>query len=131
MVAIDVEHYQMVIDGQHVDSSSGETMELVNPATNQVFATVPRANEADVDRAVAAARAAFRGSWARVSASKRNRLMMALADLIRERLDDLARAETLNSGKAISSSKAEILGALEDLEFYAGAGTKLTGETIK
>jgi acyl-CoA reductase-like NAD-dependent aldehyde dehydrogenase len=130
MVAVDVKNYQMVINGERVDSSSGETMDVVNPATNEVIGRVPRATEADVDRAVAAARAAFRGAWAKVSASKRNRLMMRLAELVRERVDDLARLETLNAGKAISSSKGEILAAVEDLEFYAGAGTKLMGETI-
>jgi acyl-CoA reductase-like NAD-dependent aldehyde dehydrogenase len=56
--------------------------------------------------------------------------MMKLADLIRERVDEIAHLETLNSGKAISSSKMEILAAVEDFEFYAGAATKLTGETI-
>src|SRR5438270_7396388 len=130
MVAVDITRYTMVIDGEHVDSESGETMDVLNPATNEVVATVPRANEADVDRAVAAARKAFEGAWTKVSISKRNRLMMRLAELVRERVDDFARLETLNSGKAISSSKGEILAAVEDLEFYAGAGTKLTGETI-
>jgi acyl-CoA reductase-like NAD-dependent aldehyde dehydrogenase len=130
MVAIDIKRYQMVVDGEHVESLSGDTTQILNPATNEVLATVPRATESDVDRAVTAARNAFEGAWSKVSASKRNRLMMRLAELIRERVDDLARLETLNSGKAISSSKGEILAAVEDLEFYAGAGTKLTGETI-
>ncbi|HZU12875.1 MAG TPA: aldehyde dehydrogenase family protein [Chloroflexota bacterium] len=130
MAAVDAKQYRMVIDGRLVDSASGETMDVVNPATNDVIATVPRASRQDVDRAVAAARAAFEGSWSRVSASKRNRLLMKLSDLIRDRIDEIAALETLNSGKAISSSGAEILGALEDLEFYAGSGTKLMGETI-
>jgi acyl-CoA reductase-like NAD-dependent aldehyde dehydrogenase len=130
MVTVDVRHYQMVIGGELVDSSSGETMQLVNPATNEVIGTVPRSTEEDVDRAVAAARSAFEGAWARVSACKRARLMMKLGELIRERIDELAQLETLNSGKAISSSKIEILAAVEDFEFYAGATTKIMGETI-
>jgi len=130
MVAVDVRHYQMVIDGELVDSSSGDVMQLVNPATNESIGTVPRSTEADVDRAVAAARSAFEGSWARVSPSKRARLMMKLGELIRERIDELAQLETLNSGKAISSSKIEIMAAVEDFEFYAGATTKIMGETI-
>ena len=130
MVAVDVRHYQMVIDGELVDSSSGKTMQLVNPATNEGIGTVPRSTEEDVDRAVAAARSAFEGAWARVSACKRARLMMKLGELIRERVDELAQLETLNSGKAISSSKIEILAAVEDFEFYAGATTKIMGETI-
>jgi acyl-CoA reductase-like NAD-dependent aldehyde dehydrogenase len=130
MVTVDVRHYQMVIGGELVDSSSGETMQQVNPATNEVIGTVPRSTEEDVDRAVAAARSAFEGAWARVSACKRARLMMKLGELIRERIDELAQLETLNSGKAISSSKIEILAAVEDFEFYAGATTKIMGETI-
>ena len=130
MVATEAKQYGMVVDGEMVQSASGETMELTNPATGEVIGTAPRANEEDVDRAVAAARAAFGGSWARVSASKRSRLMMKLGDVIRERVDEIAHLETLNSGKAISSSKAEILAAVEDFEFYAGATTKISGETI-
>lgn len=120
----------MVIGGESVYSSSGETTDVVNPATNEIVATVPRCNQQDVDRAVQSAETAFTGEWARVSPSKRNRLLMKLAELVRANLDALAQLETLNSGKAISSSRGEILAAVEDLEFYAGAATKLTGETI-
>jgi acyl-CoA reductase-like NAD-dependent aldehyde dehydrogenase len=130
MVAVDVRHYQMVINGELVDSLSGEVMQLVNPATNEPIGTVPRSTKEDVDRAVAAARSAFEGSWARVAPSKRARLMMKLGELIREQVDELAQLETLNSGKAIASSKIEILAAVEDFEFYAGATTKIMGETI-
>ncbi|MGH2448845.1 MAG: aldehyde dehydrogenase family protein, partial [Chloroflexota bacterium] len=130
MVVTELEHQGMVIDGRRVDSAAGEVMTLINPATNEPFATVPRATREDVDRAVAAARAAFEGSWAKTSAPKRSRLMMRLAELIRERVGDIARLETLNSGKAITSAQGEILGAAEDFEFYAGATTKLTGDTI-
>jgi acyl-CoA reductase-like NAD-dependent aldehyde dehydrogenase len=130
MVAADLKNYQMVIGGEQVEAAGGATMEVVNPATNEAFATVPRSTNEDVDRAVASARKAFEGEWRRVSASKRNRLMMRLAELVRSNVDDLAALETQNSGKAISSSRGEILAAVEDLEFYAGAATKLTGETI-
>lgn len=130
MVAVDVKQYGMVINGERVDSSSGETMQVINPGTNEVVGTVPRSTERDVDSAVSAARRAFEGSWRRTSAPKRTRLMMTLAELIRERVDEIALLETLNSGKAISSSKMEILAAVEDFEFYAGATTKITGDTI-
>ncbi len=130
MVTADVKRYRMIIGGEETDASSGETTEVVNPATNEVMGTVPRSNNVDVDRAVASARDAFTGAWARVSPSKRNRLLMRLAELVRDNLDDLARLETINSGKAITSSRGEILAAVEDLEFYAGAATKITGETI-
>lgn len=130
MVTVSLKHYHMLINGEQIDSASGETMDIVNPATNEVVGTVPRATEADVDRAVASARSAFEGAWAKVSAPRRSRIMMKLAELIRERVDDLAQLETLNSGKAISSSRLEIMAAIEDFEFYAGATTKITGDTI-
>lgn len=130
MVTADVKRYRMIIGGEETDSSSGETTDVVNPATNEVIGTAPRSTNTDVDRAVDSARGAFEGDWARVSPSKRNRLLMKLGELVRNNLDELARLETVNSGKAITSSRGEILAAVEDLEFYAGAATKLTGETI-
>src|SRR5947209_7222254 len=107
MVTTEIKQHRMIIGGEGVDSVSGHTTDLINPATNDVIGTVPRCNEADVDRAVAAARTAFTGDWARTSASKRNRLMMRLAELVRRNVDELAQLETLNSGKALTSSKGE------------------------
>ncbi len=126
--AMEREHYKLLINGEQVDSASGETFDTYNPATNAHLATVAKAGEQDVDNAVAAARAAF-DKWQRTSGSQRNRILMKVAELLRERTADLAHIETLNNGKAIQNVKAEIGQAIDDFEFFAGASTKITGIT--
>ena len=106
-------------------------MEVVNPATEEVLASVPSAGAADVDAAVAAARAALDGPWARMSARERGRLVRRLADRLMERADEVARLETLHNGKPISESRhIEIPAAAECFEYYAGWSDKVMGETI-
>src|SRR5690242_18014610 len=123
--------WKLLINGEQVDAASGETFETYNPATNQVLARVAKAGGADVDRAVAAARAAFEGGkWPRTSAARRGALLNKVAEIMRRRSDEIARLEVLNNGKAISQAKAELSQAIEDFEFYAGAATKIMGQTI-
>ena len=106
-------------------------MEVINPATEEVIATVPVAGAADVDAAVQAARAAFNGPWGRLSARERGRLVSRLADRLMEKADEMARLETLHNGKPIAESRhIEIPAAAECLEYYAGWADKVTGETI-
>ena len=106
-------------------------MEVVNPATEEVIAEVASADRSDVDAAVAAARAAFEGPWAKLSARERGRLVSRLADRLMERVDEVARLETLHNGKPISESRnIEIPAAAECFEYYAGWADKVMGETI-
>jgi aldehyde dehydrogenase (NAD+)/betaine-aldehyde dehydrogenase len=95
-----------------------------------VLAEVALATASEVDRAVAAARAACEGEWAKTAPSKRGQILIRIAALIRERAGDLARLETLNVGKAISSTKAEVEVAAATFEFFAGAANKIHGETL-
>src|SRR5581483_6199979 len=88
----------MVVGGQPLGSSSGETIEVTNPANNQTYATVPSATTDDVDRAVEAAERAFE-KWSRTPPSKRAALMQDFADLLQERFDELVKAEAIDSGK--------------------------------
>ena len=131
-MAIDLSRseYDLLIGGERVPSESGERFATFNPATNQVIAQVARAGRKEIDRAVDAARSAFQGDWARVSAPRRNQLLMRLAALMWEEFDDLAELETRNNGKAISSVKGELKQAIGELEFFAGAATKITGDTL-
>lgn len=123
--------YPMFINNAPVESAGGAWMETHNPATNTVLAEVPAANAADVDAAVAAARAAFDGGdWSRQSGQKRTRLMFKLADLLWANFNAIAELECRNSGKAISSVRGELQQGIGELEFYAGAATKITGETV-
>ena len=80
----------LLIDGQHVPSASGRTFKTLNPATEQVIATVAEGNEADVDRAVAAARRAFEGPWRTMRASERGQILLRLVDLMKKHADEIA-----------------------------------------
>ncbi|HLJ69077.1 MAG TPA: aldehyde dehydrogenase family protein [Chloroflexota bacterium] len=121
----------LLIAGQRVQAEDGKTFETFNPATGEVIARVAAAGPADVDRAVRAARKAFEGGkWPAMFASRRGRLLAKAADLIRKRTDELAALETRNGGKTIRDSRAEVLGAAACFDYFAGAATRITGETI-
>jgi acyl-CoA reductase-like NAD-dependent aldehyde dehydrogenase len=131
MSATTVETKKLFINNEWRPASSGRTMEVVNPATEEVIAEVASADRSDVDAAVAAARAAFEGPWGKLSARERGRLVSRLADRLMERVDEVARLETLHNGKPISESRnIEIPAAAECFEYYAGWADKVMGETI-
>src|SRR5881275_327157 len=122
---------QLFINGEWRDAAGGKTIEVVNPATEEVIAEVASADKADVDAAVAAARAALNGPWGRLSARERGRLVSRLADRLMERADEVARLETLHNGKPIFESRQiEIPAAAECFEYFAGWADKVMGETI-
>src|SRR5688500_5266732 len=131
MSATTVEQKRLLINNEWRASASGKTMEVVNPATEEIIAEVPAADSTDVDAAVAAARAALDGPWGRMSARERGRLVSRLADRLMERADEVARLETLHNGKPIFESRQiEIPAAAECFEYYAGWADKVMGETI-
>jgi aldehyde dehydrogenase (NAD+) len=131
MSASVVEQKQLLINNQWCPSSTGQTMEVVNPATEDVIAHVASAGAADVDAAVASARAALAGPWSAMSARERGRLVSKLADRLLERADHVARLETLHNGKPIAESRQiEIPAAAECFEYFAGWADKVMGETI-
>ena len=122
---------QLLINNEWRDASGGKTMEVINPATEEVIATVASADTNDVDEAVKAARAALNGPWGRMSARERGRLVSKLADRLMEKADEVARLETLHNGKPIFESRQiEIPAAAECFEYYAGWADKIMGETI-
>src|SRR5436190_14013290 len=116
-----VERKKLLINNVWRDAAGGTTMEVINPATEEVIATVAAAGKDDVDAAVAAARAAFEGPWGKMSARERGRLLSRLADRLMEKADEVARLETLHNGKPIFEARQiEIPAAAECLEYYAG-----------
>ena len=126
-----IEHKKLLINNEWRDASGGKTMEVVNPATEDVIATVASADKSDVDEAVTAARAALNGPWGKMSARERGRLVSKLADRLLEKADEVARLETLHNGKPIFESRQiEIPAAAECLEYFAGWADKVMGETI-
>ena len=122
---------ELLIGGKRVPAADGRSYETVNPATGETLATVAEAGLEDVERAVAAARAAFDGGpWSRWPAGRRAKVMLKIASLISERATELATLESKNCGKTIRDATAEVKGIAMCFEYYAGAATKVFGETI-
>ena len=123
---------KMLIDGKMVGAVSGETFEVVNPATGAVIANVPSADKTDVDRAVAAARRAFDdGVWAKVSPSEKGRMMWRIADLIERDLEELAELESIDNGKPYAVARvADLPLAVDMFRYMGGWATKIGGRTI-
>jgi len=119
--------YLLFIGGELTEPAAGEVNELVEPATGDPLAKVAVAGEADVDRAVEAARFALDGDWGRTPPTERSRLLHALADTLVANRKELAELEVRNVGKAISSVKAELSQGIENFRFYASAIASIAG----
>lgn len=121
---------KMLIGGEWREAESGETFSTEDPATGEKLADVASAGQADVDAAVAAARAAFEGPWSKVKPDERARLINKLADMIEANGEELALTETLDVGRPIQFSRmADVGGAIGQLRYQAGWATKIQGET--
>jgi acyl-CoA reductase-like NAD-dependent aldehyde dehydrogenase len=129
-VAVATEHeYLLFINGESTEASGGDVRELVEPATGEPLAKVAMGTEADVDRAVEAARAALEGDWGKTPPTERSRLLHALADALVANRKELAELEVRNVGKALSSVKAELNQATENFRFYASAIASIAGRS--
>jgi aldehyde dehydrogenase (NAD+) len=122
---------KLFINNEWRDAAAGQTIEVLNPATEEVIARVPSAERNDVDLAVAAARAALEGPWSQLSARERGRLVWAIGQRLLDRIDETARLETLHNGKPIFESRQiEVPAAAECFQYYAGWADKIHGETV-
>ncbi|HEY8439469.1 MAG TPA: gamma-aminobutyraldehyde dehydrogenase [Candidatus Limnocylindrales bacterium] len=121
-----VETYQQLIGGSFVDSASGETMEVINPANDEVIAQVPKSAEEDVNRAVDAAEKAF-ATWKTTTPQDRSLLMLKIADKLDERADELGRLESRNAGKPVGAAIDEMAVASDLFRFFAGAARVMDG----
>jgi acyl-CoA reductase-like NAD-dependent aldehyde dehydrogenase len=121
---------RMLIGAEWVDAAGGQTIDAIDPATGAAIGKFPAAGEADVDRAVAAARKAFRGPWRKVTPHERGRILNRAAALFERHADELAQLITLENGKPLWEAKKEVATAVSWTEYYAGWPTKLLGETI-
>src|SRR5918996_6191052 len=101
MTTTTVTRKQLFINNEWRDAAGGKTIEVVNPATEEVIAEVASAEQSDIDAAVGAARAAFDGPWSKLSARERGRLVWKIGEKLAERADEIARLETLHNGKPI------------------------------
>jgi aldehyde dehydrogenase (NAD+) len=121
----------LLIDGRHVASASGRTFESLNPATEQIIATIAEGDEVDVDRAVAAARRAFEGPWRTMPAAERGHILLKWADLLRKHADEIAELESLDAGKPIAAVlRQDLPAAVDTLTYYAGWADKISGEVV-
>ncbi len=123
---------QMFINGKWVDAASGKTFPTYNPATGEVLANVAEGDKEDINRAVAAARAAFdTGPWSKITPSQRGRLIWKLADLIEQHAEEFAQLESLDNGKPLAIARvADIPGTIDMFRYMAGWATKIEGNTI-
>jgi len=120
------------IDGKPADGASGRTIDVINPATQEVLAAVPRGEAEDVDRAVRAARRAFENpAWRDMDPSARSKMLWRIGELIEKNLDDLARLESLNAGKPLKSARnGDMKPAADIFYYYAGWVRALHSEVI-
>src|SRR5436305_8620338 len=127
-VASEVKTYQLFINGEWVASNSSKTIPVYDPSTEEVIAQVPDANSDDVNRAVAAARAAFdEGPWATTTPQERGRVLFRLAEKIRQTSATLAELECRNCGKPIVEAEYDITDVATCFEYYGGLATKILG----
>ena len=123
--------FMNLIDGQSVDSLSGERIDVASPSDGKVFSSIPASNAADVDRAVKSAHKAFEeGPWSRMPAVERGRCLTRLFHLVEKHGDELAALESRDTGKPARQGKADVTATMRYYEFYGGAGDKIHGDTI-
>ncbi len=119
--------HNLLIDGRWLDS--GERIEVENPATEEIFARVPRATEAQLDAAVEAAHRAF-PAWARLSVEKRSDLLFRAAALAEERAEDIGALMTREQGKPLAEARGEVLKGAEILRYYGEQGKRVYGRIV-
>jgi len=122
------EQYRILIGGELTDAASGETMEVIAPATGETIAEVPRCSAEDVDRAVEAAQAAL-PDWLDMTPKDRSELLHKLAGVMEEHAEELAQLESANVGKPLMASRDEMPFAADNLRFFAGAARNLEGKS--
>ena len=120
----------LLIDGEWVQSTTSETLEVRNPATQAVLAEVPCATNEEMERAVASAKEAFR-SWREVAVPERSRLMLRYQQLLKERHDDIAKVLAQETGKTFEDAKGDVWRGIEVVEQASNIAPLLMGETVE
>ena len=123
---------KLFINGKHEDAAGGKTIDVINPATGELLTTVPDGGAADIDRAVAAARASFESkTWRGMDPSRREKILWDIAELLARHKDELARLESMENGKTLrEAAGADVGPAIDAFRYYAGWVRKIYGETI-
>lgn len=126
--AVEVRDYGHYIDGEWVPSDSGAWFETRNPTTGDVLARFPRGVKSDVDKAIEAAEAAL-PHWKKVPAPKRGEILLRAAEIMRTRKDEIGAIVTMEMGKVIAEGRGDVQEAIDFLEYIAGEGRRMFGET--
>ena len=127
----DIKNYQMLIDGDWVDSSDGGTFDSVNPTTGEIWSRIPEATEADVNLAVETAHLAFtKGPWSKLTPTERGKCLRKLGDLLAEKSEGLGRTESIDTGKMLKETRWQAKYIADFFHFFAGCADKVNGETL-
>lgn len=121
--------YKILIDGELVESAGGKTFEAISPATLEHLSNIPDGTEQDVERAVRAAQEAA-PMWRRIGMQERCKLYLELASALKEKAEEIAVAEALDSGATISAMRRDIAGGIHTIEYYTGIAWELKGDTM-
>ena len=124
-----IENFKMYIDGEWVDSSTGKKIETLNPENNEVWATVPEANEKDVDKAVQSAQVAFE-TWSKLHPRDRAKYLRSIADQLRANAEHLGKVETIDTGKLFRETKTQANYIAEYYDYFAGLADKVEGTVV-
>lgn len=125
------EEHGLLIDGQVLSPASGKTLEIRNPSTGMVIGRLASGDEADVDRAVRAARAAFEGPWSRWTPYDRQALLYRAHEIMERNFDELAEIESVDMGAPISRTRATKASLLKMILFFAAQSSNIVGETLQ
>lgn len=125
----DVKLYKMYINGEWVESDSGETIPVTNPATKEVIAFVPKGGSGEAKKAVDAAHEAFK-SWSRKTAEERSKLLMKWYSLIDENQEEIGKIMTMEQGKPLKEAIGEVNYANSFISWFAEEGKRVYGETV-
>src|SRR5436309_9536049 len=127
--AVPVQHRQLFINGEWVNTSNGKTLAVENPATEETIADVAFGTRDDCRRAVEAAAEAMK-SWMKQTAYDRAKVLKKTADLMRERADNLARTMTMEQGKPVLEARGEVMHSADTFEWFAEEGKRAYGQVI-
>ena len=127
-MSVTVSQHKNLVDGEWVDAVEGGTMEVLNPATGEVIAEVPSGSQADVDRAVEAAKKAL-PEWLETTPQERSEALLKLAAAIDDNTEELAELESQNVGKPLGYARDEMPVSADNIRFFAGAARVLEGKS--
>ena len=125
-----IKNFKMLINGEWVESSSGKKIESLNPENNEVWATVPEADQKDVDKAVQSAHKAFENSWSKLHPRERAKYLKLIGEQLRANAEYLGKIETIDTGKLYRETKTQANYIAEYYDYFAGLADKVEGTVV-